>query len=389
MSTAGALPGRRLTRRGLVSAGLAAGGLAVTGARVASAEGRPPRSTDGPRMPVLRSVRRASWLEDMFTRYGDAADANTWSGGDGTYSAKLPDGRRIWMFSDTFLGPVEPDGSRPDAAFINNSIVVQEDGELRTIHGGTRENPAAVLAPEDPNAWYWVNANNIAGGTLNVIYLEFARTGSGMFDFVWRRTVLARFHLETLEVLSVHELPSSVENLEWNPWLLRVGPYTYIYGVEDLGQKKYMRIARVRGDDLLGRWEFFTGDGWSSVEAESTRVLADVSNSYSVTPINGGYLLITQDTSFPFSNEIVGYFAPTPTGPFGERTVLYRTPETGPDGTYGNPNVIMYGPHEHPQFRRGNTLVVSYDVNSLNPDDVWNDASIYRPRFVELTFAPR
>jgi hypothetical protein len=374
---------RSIRRRSVLAAGVTAA-MAMSAGRAAAAS---PHSPQVCTMPALLSVQKFTQVENMFTAYGNAANGNEWSGGDSTYSARLADGRQVWLFSDTFLGPVQPDGSRPGAPFINNSIVVEQNGQLSTIHGGTQQNPAAVVTPTAPDSWYWANACNVTGSTLNVIYLEFKKTGSGIFDFAWQRNVLVRYSLPSLAVLDITALPSAVPNLQWNPWLLQVGSFTYIYGVEDLGATKYMRIARVSGTNLLGAWQFWTGSGWSSVESASVRVMANVSNNYSVTPMNGGYLLITQDTSEIFSSKIVGYFGPSPTGPFTQKTLLYVTPETGPTGTYGNQNIIMYAPHEHPQYRQGNKIVLSYDVNSLNSDDVWNDASIYRSRFIALTFA--
>jgi hypothetical protein len=65
---------------------------------------------------------------------------------------------------------------------------------------------------------------------------------------------------------------------------------------------------------------------------------------------------------------------------------VYVVPEVGPFGTYGNQNVIYYNPHEHPELRSGNSIVLSYDVNSLDPDDVVADASIYRPRWITVNW---
>jgi hypothetical protein len=54
-----------------------------------------------------------------------------------------------------------------------------------------------------------------------------------------------------------------------------------------------MHIARVAGDDLTQPWEYWTGAGWSPLEAASASVLAGVANEYSVTPFEDGYLLVT------------------------------------------------------------------------------------------------
>jgi len=80
-------------------------------------------------------------LTTLFTTYGnDNTRHDDWTGADGTYSVRLPSGRELWVFSDTFLGQVNPDGSRPPVVeeggttvFINNSFAVERDGRLRTI----------------------------------------------------------------------------------------------------------------------------------------------------------------------------------------------------------------------------------------------------------------
>ncbi|WP_460698390.1 hypothetical protein [Nocardia thraciensis] len=40
------------------------------------------------------------------------SDDGGWTGGDSTYVRRLPDGRHVMMFSDTFLGQVRADGAR-------------------------------------------------------------------------------------------------------------------------------------------------------------------------------------------------------------------------------------------------------------------------------------
>jgi hypothetical protein len=163
---------------------------------------------------------------------------------------------------------------------------------------------------------------------------------------------------------------------------------TYVYGVEDLGAHKYMHIARVRGS-LTGRWEYYAGNGtWSDHETDSVRVLDGVSNEYSVHRLrNGLYMLTTMDTSVAFSNEMVAYFACSPTGPFVARTTLYTTPETGLFGSYGDPDIYTYNAHAHPELSDPTNVVISYNVNSFDATiggDHYKDVSIYRPRFVDV-----
>ncbi|MGA8112549.1 MAG: DUF4185 domain-containing protein, partial [Actinocatenispora sp.] len=326
-------------------------------------------------------------LTGLFDAYSDSGSG--WTGADSTYSVRLPDGRTVWIFSDTFLGPVNPDGSRPrDTPFLNNSFVVQHGSRLSTVVGGSADEPTALMPPSG-DAWYWAGAGMYGAGTLDVTYHQFHRTGDGPLDFGWQRSVLARFDPHRLSLIDVTELPSAVPNLESAAWLSRDGGHTYVYRVEDLGDTKYLHVARVPGDDLRRDWQFYTGTGWSSDQTASARVMAGVSNEYSVTRFGRGYLLLTQDTTDRLSPRIVVYFADSPVGPFTDRTLVYTTPETGADGSYHNANIWTYNPHVHPELSRGDRLVLSYNVNSFDSDELYEDVSIYRPRFVDVRFGAR
>jgi hypothetical protein len=53
-------------------------------------------------------------------------------------------------------------------------------------------------------------------------------------------------------------------------------------------------------------------------------------------------------------------------------------PETEALGSYGDDDVCTYNAHEHPDL-------VTYNVNTFdNVGDVYDDASIYRPRFIDV-----
>ena len=337
------------------------------------------------------SAETSEPLTRRFTDFADTTERNGWSGGDTTHSVDLP-GKRVWIFSDTFLGPVNADGSRPkDTPFINNSFVVQRGPHLATVHGGTPSDPDGLLPPDD-NGWWWFGAAtaNRSERSLDVVAIQFAKTGDGPLDFAWQRTALARFDQRTLALQAVIPLPSD-SGVTWSSWISapdRRG-HTYIYGTEDRGAEKFMHIARTAGPGLDADWEYWTGTDWSAQEADSNRVLQGVSNEYSVTPFAGGYLLVTHDTLEPLSTKIKGYFSCSPTGPFVNPIDLYTTPETGAAGSYGNPNIWTYNAHEHPNQRHGNRLLVTYNVNSFDPNvDLYADVSIYRPRFVDITLAP-
>ncbi|MFD2357379.1 hypothetical protein ACFSTC_61000 [Nonomuraea ferruginea] len=212
--------------------------------------------------------------------------------------------------------------------FLNNSFAVERDGRLRTITGGTSQAPKAVMPPRDQNHWYWVGDVTLArrhrrGDLPGVRALRPRRVGLALAPQRGGQ-VPPQGRLD--RPLSVHDLPSG-NGVAWASGILKDGPHTYVYGVEDHGSPKYMHVARVKGDSLLGAWEFLTADGtWSADEADSARVMDGVANEYSVTKIGDGYVLITHDTTEVLSARIVAYSSCSPTGPFTGKQLLYTTP---------------------------------------------------------------
>ncbi len=329
-------------------------------------------------------------LTDRFADYGDTGGG--WTGGDSTFSLPLGNGKLGWFFSDTFLGTVNPDGSRPaDAPFVNNSIVVQDFHGLHTVAGGGSGAPAGVVPPEADGKWYWVgDPATGAHGTVQLPLLQFEKTGTGSFDFRWTANRLAILDGKSLALRTIVDLPSAI-GINWGSWTLQQGSTTYIYGVNDVNGVRSAYVARAQGrDGLAGRWSFWNGSRWSTKEADAVPITPNVANEFSVAPFKDGYLLVTQDTSELFSTRIVAKVGCSPTGPFTEATELYRTPETGALGTYGDANVFTYNAHEHPELRHGNRILMTYNVNSFdNVGDVYNDATIYRPRFIDVDLTVR
>lgn len=388
MIAEGARVGANKSRLWIAATALTLVATAVPTAQAAEPNGADAAECDAVRTNWTAQAQPQADPESLLNAYSDTGKG--WTGGDTTNSVELSGGRTVWIFSDTFLGPVNPDGSRPTTTpFINNSFVVQRGDSLKTVTGGTSANPTA-LVPPPANGWYWFGAaqTSNAGRNLDVVAVRFEKTGPGQWDWRWASNYLARFDSKTLKLQKLTPIPSAA-NVQWSAWLQRDSGYTYIYGVEDLGASKYQHVARVHGDDLTAKpWEYWTGSGWSADETASARVLEGVANEHSVTRWRDGYVLVTHDTTELFSKRVVGYFSCSPTGPFVKPVELYQTPETGADGSYENANIITYNSHDHPDQRVGNTLLVSYNVNSLDANnDLYADVSIYRPRFVSVTLA--
>ena len=168
-------------------------------------------------------------FDRLFTRFGGG-----WTGGDGTYSIGLPGGRTLWMFGDTFLGRVHPDRTRPvDTPLINNCFVLQENGSLKTLYGGTPESPRALVAPDNGAGWYWPADGTVEGPVVRVFFRRFRRTGPDPWQFAWDGTDLVGFSLPDLSPASTGaSAPGGA--VMYGSSVLEMPGATYIFGTEDL-----------------------------------------------------------------------------------------------------------------------------------------------------------
>lgn len=354
-------------------------------AALVASSGIPARPTPSvpPPVPPPPPVVPAVALNDLWNGYGD--QGGHWTGGDRTVSVPLPDGRTAWLFSDTFLGKVNPDHSRPaDSPLARNTLVVQQpDGALgETLHGGTADDPASLVRLPGSAEHYWVGDGVVEGDVLRVLYNRYETTGPGGLDFRGTGTSLATFRLPALTPAELLVIPVS-NRVAWGSDLLEDGGYTYLYGSEQgAGEGHHLRLARVPTGGLRGAWQFWTGVGWSRHEEDSARMLAGVGTAFSVTRVGAEYVLITVDTSAGFNPVLVAYTASSPTGPFGDPRVLYRAPEAETEGK----RLIVYDATAHPQLSAPGKIIVSYNVNSLDHADNIENARIYRPRFLEVTW---
>lgn len=326
---------------------------------------------------VADSVTNATGFQSMFDTYGnDDARNDDWSGADGVYSVKLPGGGDAWDFADTFLGPVNADGSRPgDAPLIHNDLVIQRGVTLvETIRGGTASAPSSLFSPADTSSWYWVGDETVEGDQLRVFLPQYTRTGPGAWDWAWSGTEIGSVPLGG-GTPTVTAAPSA-GGVTWGSALFETPGATYVYGVEDLGLEKYLHLARARAGGLLGPWQYWTGAGWSSDPASSARILDHVDTGFGVVRIGTTYALITLDTSTVFGWQIVMYTSCAPTGPWTGPTPVFSTPENAWP-TY------TYSVHVHPEFTTSAGLLVSYDVNS-SWANVHSNVELYRPRFLRV-----
>jgi fibronectin type 3 domain-containing protein len=320
-------------------------------------------------------------LNTAFNTYGD--QGGHWTGADSTVSVQLPDGRVAWLFSDTFLGTVNADHSRPKSApFIHNSIVVQQGNQLvQTLHGGTTANPTSLVNATNPDEFYWIGAAKVQDGVLKALYGRYSKSGEGPLGFTRVGTALVTFSLPALAVTNVTDLTLG-QKVGWGSAIVSDGGYDYVYGTEDVDGYKFAHVARTT--NLGGAWQFWNGTAWVADESQSARLLSGAGTSFSVVRNGNQFVLATHDGNTPFGPWLVAYTAPSPTGPFTGPTYLYKAPEPESSTNWQFP----YDAQLHQEQASPGTLLLSYNNNSLNNEDNYSDARIYRPRFVDVPWPP-
>ncbi|MFJ1968456.1 DUF4185 domain-containing protein [Streptomyces sp. NPDC087903] len=358
----------------------------------------------------------ASWSADdrltaEFARYGDdATRGDDWTGGDGTHSVRLPDGRVLWLFSDTYLGqvhgPPNPVGESftwRDAAapLVRNSAVVMRGRSLRSTL------PAPLFPDPAPGQWRWPVAARVEprspGSAERVVrVLLWVRT-AGPAPWMYgvpTATEVATLSLPDLRVESVvtvrdeQSVPDPSRRVLFGTTLVEEGGWTYVFGGDDAraasrpASSAYVaRVPEGRLGEPSG-WQYWNGSGWAA-GARPRAVLGDglrtgVGSAFSVVRSAGTYVLFTMAAGTAGLTTVTSYWACSPTGPWHGPSGIFRA--SLPPG-----QVAAYNPQVHPELGGGGRLVLSYDVNWLEAGPAGGAAaqlsrnvSLYRPRFVTL-----
>jgi len=315
------------------------------------------------------------------------------TGADGIYSVLLPDGRSVWIFGDSFLGTVNPDRSREKRTpwFIRNAIAVQEADTLRSIYNVINGwESSSVIPPGAPKGklfsedslWYWPGDGFIENGKLKIFMSAFYQADTGNWGFKWVSANLATFSLPDLKLERIDHFNYPGENeIHWGHAVCDGDKkYTYIYGAED--KTKNLYVARAPKNNILAPWEFYTGSEWVKDSKLSKPMLAiQGSEQFSVFKLKNKYVLVVQEGGF-MTGEICSYYSDSPYTGWKNRKVIAHTQL--PSEVESTKNLFAYNSLAHPQFIKNGELLISQCINSFVVEDVFRDASKYRPVFLRV-----
>jgi len=317
-----------------------------------------------------------------------------WTGGDGAFSVRLDDGRIAWLFGDSFIGGVLPDGRRsPDWHMVRNTVVVQDGACLSTAVGGTAQAPVALIRPSDPAVWYWPQTATADAGMLHLLMQRVVRAGPSAWDFAILGVDVIDLDLRSFTVAAVRTLPVDGSVL-WGSSVLETADATYVYGVENTPTDAHLFLARVDGRALDGRWLFYRGgqEPWSADprdavplataapdDATSPAPLTDMPATVTVFADPDGVVLVGQAPVF--GTVVTVRRASAPEGPFGPPETI-ATAAPPPE----SPEAFTYGARVHPQLAADDLQLLSWNTSSFG--DLLANASLYRPRFKAVPWPP-
>jgi Domain of unknown function (DUF5005) len=324
-----------------------------------------------------------------------------WTGGDGTYSLLLPDGSDLWMWSDSYIGTVDPQTRlRPGWLFTaHNSLTHSTPGSNTITTLGYPPQTTSYFVPSNPNDWFWQGAGMVTASApgayqIKIMLLEW----TGVFSF--QGNSLATLSWPALATVSLVPLALPDLSIEWGSQLLRAGGYLYIYGIQDPGTwQKLPYVARMSSaSDLTNpaAWQYWnaTSHSWVTSQADATPMagVPAITNEYSVTrhytAAGAFYMMTGMETwspGYPNWKNVVTYYSCSPVGPWTSRTIVYVTPESGAPGC-STGTLYTYNPKDHPEFADTSGVLISYNVNASVGQDLVC-ANDYIPRFIRAPIA--
>jgi hypothetical protein len=354
----------------------AAGG---EGAKHTSAQLEP----DCPPGPSTTSVTSAGRINKGISRGG----LPRWQAGDIGASARLSDGRIVWLFGDTVRT------ASYDPRIVANSMLVSSRGCVSQLVPPD-QGPVIPDAADGTVRWPMSVAVGRSGGTdvLVVLCSRIDRGDSGAFGFTYLGSSAAVFSVAPNGVPELHKVvrltPTSrdPQQVNWGAASVLHEDWFYVYGTRLTGRPgdvgRELHVARVPTDapGERHRWQFWDGGRWQPDHGRSAVVLPSrdgVSQTLSVDVVGGSFVAVSKGGG-DLGDFVYEWRSPTPWGPWtGHQEIA------APAGF--DTGKLQYAPLAHPEVAlRSGKLLVSVSRNTTDLQRLVSHPEIGRPRFVEV-----
>jgi hypothetical protein len=346
---------------------------------------------------TLPGVPTAGVVDSTFDAYV-TENGPGWTGADGTYSLPLPDGTNLWMWSDSYIGTVDPTTRLRQGYLLtaHNSLTVlnPSTGSWTTV--GYPPQTTSYFVPKNKDDWFWQGAGYViesSAGTYQIEIMLLEWTGS--FELVGHS--IASLSWPSLAIKAITPVAGLDTSLEWGTKILHLGGYYYIYGLKDPGtDTKTPYVARTASIENLAdatKWQFWnaTQAEWLAGESNATAMhgVAAITPEYSVDQMNyngGNFYLMTGmnplNPPYPLWNAVTTWYSCSPQGPWSHKTTVYTAPEAGANGCQVG-TLFTYNAKAHSEFTDADGILISYNVNANDSKDLVC-ANDYKPRFIRV-----
>lgn len=301
-----------------------------------------------------------------------------WNGGDAAYNRVLPNGQRLWVFGDSFTGPVEEGRRMPGGTMVRNAVGVEdEEGNVEYFIGSGEQ---GVFHNKHKAEWYWPGDFVLIDGEAWFFLKRMRKTLDGdVFGFKVVGVDIAR-------VKNPQDPPR-----KWHPHILPL-PYNgltlgvaatvhdgYVYSLattEGPGHPLY--AARIAVDKLKAEKPepaYFDVqiDGWvPGKPVVPVMMQGAAEGSLAFDEAAGRWRFIYSASGF--SPHIVRRESGSLTLGWSKPHILFSCPEMQRNDQY-----FCYAGKE---VYGKSPLTATYSVNSFNFEDLEADAGIYVPRLV-------
>lgn len=321
-----------------------------------------------------------------------------WIGSDVAHSIPLTKENNLWLFGDTLIGTVTNNKRDPGAAFINNSIGIQDLSTSPPVnvqfYWGPSNTSFFPHQPGTPGDFYWPTMGTMIKDEL-FIFCYSVKPGGGL-GFSLENTTLIRIPnpLDPPEewIQNAYDLGIDNSVMGFHSAVIVEDPYLYMMGYDGKGN---MVLARAGLDDLTsgGLSEVFEywvqGEGgpeWGEAPANLVPLFSPGNTETDIhyEPSWDRYFVTTYN---PFTPTIYLTTARELTGPWSEPVCIYDVPEYEAVSF----DIISYAVRPHPELStQPGEIVISYATNSLGSiATIFTEEGlgIYYPRFIRVHLA--
>lgn len=326
-----------------------------------------------------------------------------WQGGDAAYSIPLADGRVVWIFGDTLYGNERVvNGQEP--RMVHNSIAISSctNGQWQIDYTIKRD---AAGAPRDffqvskKGTWYWPLAGFRNGNALYVTLLclrataasdspeaalGFETCGADMARITGLNRDPQQWNVTVLPFVpdGVHAYPSAAAVVE--------GKYAYIFTLYEKGSRPAIltRIPLSGLDAPAKNLSYLAKDGsWQpGLKPENAKPVMERGGSEMSVSFHHGqkkWLAVLNEPTM-LSDKIILRTAARLKGPWSHGEVVYTIPDVQKNAPMYDTDTFCYAGKEHPQFRRNDSILFTYVCNTLKPEKLAINSSIYFPKAVRI-----